>query len=322
MCLKLRTAVAVWATIVAASPPAVAQFPALFEVSGQYVPGAPVGDVPPTEVQVTSYDLALNVPLVLDDDSTYLILGAAYHVDSLSFSMAPPDFVDLRSFHSTEVSMLLIQLLPDEWSLSFHIAPGLAGDFQAVDADMLRLNTLAMASHSLSDRFSLGGGLLTTYSFGALLLLPAISIEYRPVPNVLIEGFLPAYVRTKWTLWNRLELGVTAEFQGNEYAVRDRRIRESLPCRGAAVDDPNTPVDDRLRSAECLDHVAYSVGIAGGAVGVRLWETMWLTGFVGHTFFRRIDAKNAANETLPDGGEDLNNELVVRVALAWRLPAE
>ncbi len=44
----------------------------------------------------------------------------------------------------------------DGWSLSFRLAPGLAGDFRAVDTEMLRLNALAISTDSFSDRFVLG----------------------------------------------------------------------------------------------------------------------------------------------------------------------
>ena len=304
------------------SPPAEAQVPDLVELSGQYAPGVPVEQSPPAEAQVASYDAAVNVPLSLSS-STYLIVGGAYHVDSVSFSMTLPDFVDLRSFHSTELSLLLVQLLPNDWSLSFRLAPGLAGDFQAVDVEMLRLNAMVMATYKFSDSFILGGGLLTTYSFGSLLPLPAAYLEYRPVPNVRIEAFLPAFAWARWHFWNRLEIGVRAEFQGNEYAVRDRRIRDAYPCRAQPNDDPSTDVDERVRNADaCLDHFAYSVGTGGVTVGLRVWESVWLSFFGGHTFFRRFEPKNAGNDTLPDGGNSLDNTFIVRANLVWRIPEE
>ncbi len=296
-----------------------AQVPDLMEMSGQYVPGAPVADAPPAEAQVASYDAAVNIPITFGK-STYLVVGGAYHVDSVSFSMQPADFIELRSFHSAELSLLLIQQLNDGWSLSFRLAPGLAGDFRSVDIEMLRLNTLAMATYSFSERFVLGGGFLVTYGFGSLLPLPALYFEYRPVDEIRIEAFLPAFLTARWTLWNRLELGLRAELQGNEYAVRDQRIRDAYPCRAEAVDDPTTDVDERMRDSDaCLDHLAYSVGTAGATVGVRLFHSFWLSVFGGHTFFRRFDPKNARNDTLPDGGNDLDNDFVFRAGIAWRI---
>ena len=309
------------ASALATCTPAAAQFPDLFEISGQYLPDTSVAGAEPAEAQVGSYDIAINVPVVLSDKQTYLVVGAAYHVDSVSFSMTPDDFIELRSFHSAELSMLLVQLLPDDWALSFRLAPGLAGDFQAIDLEMLRLNVVAMGTYTFSNKFVLGGGALTTYSFGALLPLPAIYLAYRPAANMQIEAFLPAFASARWTLWDRIEIGVRAELEGNEYAVRDRRIQRAFPCRGEQTDDPATPADERVRNADaCLDHFAYSVAKAGATLGVRLWRSMWLGVFGGHTFFRRFDPKNPSNDTLPDGSNALDDGLVVRASLTWRLP--
>jgi hypothetical protein len=41
---------------------------------------------------------------------------------------------------------------------------------------------------------------------------------------------------------------------------------------------------------------------------------------IGHSFFRRLDRRNAARDLLPDGRDDIPNVLVVRTGLAWRLP--
>ena len=302
--------------------PAAAQFPNLLEIGGQYMPGADVPDAPPTEAQVASYDASVSVPLPLAK-TTYLVLGGAYHADSVSFSMAPDDFIELRAFHSAEVSVLFVQLLPDDWSLSFRLAPGLAGDFRAVDLEMLRVNALAMASYSFSESFVLGGGLLMSYGFGALLPLPAIYLDYRPTPAVRIEAFIPAFANLSWSLGNRIELGARAELQGNEYAVRDRRIRDAYPCAAEPTDDPATEPDERNADADaCLDHFAYSVGSAGATLGVRLWDSWWLTMYGGHTFFRRFEPKNAANDTLVGESDDLDNSFLFRATLSWRIPED
>ena len=313
------------ALLVAAQPAtlAEAQFPDLIEVSGQYMPGSSVENAPVGEAQVAAYDVAINAPIVLVDDSTFLIIGAAHHVDSISFTETPPGFVDLRALHSTELSLLFVQLLPHDWSLSIRLAPGIAGDYHRIDSDMLRLNSVAMASHAFSERFILGGGVITTYSFGSFLPLPALFVDWTIADGLRLEAFLPAFLWARWTLWNRLEIGARAEFQGNAYAVRDARIRNAYPCRGRAEDDPSTPADERQANPDaCLDHFAYSVGSAGGTVGVRLFSDVWLSAYAGYTFFRLFEPRNAEDETLPDGDNTLGNDFVLRTAIAWRIPGQ
>jgi hypothetical protein len=305
--------VAIW------SAPARAQTIDLVSVGAQYMPSAQMAGAP-GKVQVASYDVGVTVPVPLAP-KTYLFPGLGYHVDAVSFSDTPAEFVQLRAFQGIDASTLLVRLLPNGWSFAARTGIGLAGDFQTVDRRMLRSTSLMSVTHAFSKRFSLGGGALTSFSFGSFLPLPAIYVGWKPFDGAEIESFLPSFVHARYTVKKRVRFGLVAELSGNEYAVRDSRIRDAWPCRGQASDDPTTPFDERsARPSECFDNLAYSVGTAGFSVGIRLVSSVWLTGLVGHSFFRRLDRRNSARELLSDGSEEIPNVLVVRTGLVWRLP--
>lgn len=312
--------VAISTALVAISPwPARAQSIDLASASAQYMPSAGMRAAPGT-VQVSSYDAAANVPIPLAP-KTFLFPGANYHVDAVSFANTAPEFVDLRAFQAVDLSTLAVHLLPHGWSIATRASLGMAGDFQALDTRMLRANALVTATHTFSKRFVLGGGGLTSFSFGSFLPLPAVYVDWKPFDGAELDGFLPAFVHARYTILHRVRLGLLAELNGNEYAVRDPRIRSAWPCAGRANDDPTTASDERVaRPAECFDNLAYSVGSAGFAFGVRLVSSVWLTGLVGHSFFRRLDRRNAARDLLPDGRDDIPTALVVRTGIVWRLP--
>jgi hypothetical protein len=94
-----------------------AQLPDLIDLSAQYLPPVP-NDLPPTQAQVTVYEATLNLPLVLAERSTFLIPGASYHADTMSYQDAPPEFDAIRLLQSVDASALLVQMLPSDWSLS------------------------------------------------------------------------------------------------------------------------------------------------------------------------------------------------------------
>jgi hypothetical protein len=291
----------------------------LASASAQYMPGARMGSAP-GKVQVSSYDVAVNVPVPVARD-VLVVPGASYHVDAVSFAGTAPEFVDLRAFQSIDLSTLIVRRLPAGWSFASRVATGLAGDLQAVDGRMLRASTMATATHAFSSRFALGAGALTTFSFGSFLALPAVYVSWKPFRGAELETFLPAFAHARYTVRRRVRIGILAELGGNEYAVRDPRIRERSPCSGRPSDDPSTAADERVaRPAECFDNLAYSVATAGVALGVRLVSTLWLTGLVGHSFFRRLDRRSSARELVPDGRDDIANAVVVRAGLAWRIP--
>ena len=221
------TAAAIWTCC--AAQPAIAQLPDLVELSAQYMPGVPVEDPRPARAQVASYDASFNVPIALGQ-RTFLIPGLVYHAEAISFSQVPAEFIELREFHSLETSFLFVQLLPEGWSISLRLAPGVAGDFAAFDSGMLRLSTVAMATKALSERFVLGGGAIASYAFGTLLPLPMVYLDWTPTRYFLLETSIPAFLNAKFTVWDRVEIGARAEVAGNAYAVRDSRIRSAWPC--------------------------------------------------------------------------------------------
>lgn len=123
MCRR-ALALALVASAAAAWPSAAgAQFPDLLDIAAQYLPGVPLQEPRPAEAQVASYDGTLNIPIVLGE-RTFLIPGAAYHSDAVSHQRAPAGFTQLRAFHSVELPISFVQLLPRDWSLSLRVAPG------------------------------------------------------------------------------------------------------------------------------------------------------------------------------------------------------
>jgi hypothetical protein len=279
--------------VAAGVSPARAQSIDLVSAGAQYMPSAKLGGQP-GEAQVASYDVAVNAPIPLAE-KTFIIPGLGYHADSVSYSGAGPGFVQLRAFQSVEASALVVQMLPKDWTIAARVATGLAGDFREVDAGLLRASAVATATHAFSKRFVLGGGAITSFGFGQFLPLPALFLDWKPADGFEVETFLPAFVRVHYTLMGRLRFGVAADFSGNQYAVRDSRL-------------PG------------FDNLAYSVGTAGLIVGIRLFSSVWLTGLAGHSFFRRLDRRDASRELLPGGSDDLPNVPVIRAGIVWKVP--
>jgi hypothetical protein len=315
-------ACALWLGALAAAWPAPveAQLPPLAETSAQYLPSSAVPGGGGLKAQVASYDASLNAPFQLGK-SSFLIPGAQYHVDSVSYRNQPALFTELNALHSIDLPLLFVQLLSEQWSLSARVWPGLASDFGELDGSALRVGGLVMLAWSPHARLTLGGGPIASYAFGQLLPLPLIYADWKPRPWFRVEASLPAFASLLFTPSDRWELGLQADVSGNEFLVRKRQVRTQYPCRANAVDDPATLANEaRADPAQCLDHIAYSV-IAGGAVArFRLVSSLWVSGFLGHTLFRRYDLKNAAGSATPDGQVDLPNELALRVGLVFRIP--
>lgn len=293
--------------------PARAQVPDLFEVSATYLPDVAVA-VPGAEgvrAQVSSYQVALNLPVVLGE-RTFLVPGVAYRADTVSYLGAPDGFDDLRAFHGIELPILFVQLLPRDWSLAIRVAPGLAGDLASVDGDSFRMSAAALAVHTFSEDVTLGGGVVASYGFGSFMVLPALYFSLGADTDPFgLELMVPAFAKLKARPVGGLELGLRAEVSGSSYAVRDPRIARRWPCVADASE---------AEPARCFDNLAYSVVSASAYVAVELWKGFWLDAAVGHTLYRRFESKNAAGGSALDGGQDLPNAIEVKVGVVFRLP--
>ena len=306
--------------VVLAPGAAWAQLPDLVDLSAQYMPGAALKDPRPTRAQVSSYEVNANVPIPLGE-KRFLIPGATYHVEAVSYAGVSPGFDELRAFHAVDVPVLFVQLLPHDWSLSLRVAPGLAGDFEAFDGGLVRVSALGLATHTLSEKLVLGGGALASYSFGSFLPLPAAYVDWTPSPQFRVEAFLPGFAAVKLLFSDRVEVGLRADLAGNAYAVRDPRVRGAWPCAAQPADDPATEQDERVaRPSECVAHIAYSVATAGVTLGVRAFASVWLTAQAGHSLFRRYEPMNDEDDAIPGGGQSIPNVPFFRAGVTWRIP--
>ena len=111
-------------------------------------------------------------------ESRVLLLACAGALWSIA-APAPEELDQLRRFQSVDISALAIKLLPRAWSASLRVSGGLAGDFEAIDWGLFRVNAMMLITHGFSERFALGGGALAGYAFGSFLPLPSTAASSR-----------------------------------------------------------------------------------------------------------------------------------------------
>jgi hypothetical protein len=191
--------------------------------------------------------------------------------------------------------MTFVRLFGKQWSLIARGAASVAGSYATIDRRMIAYSAMALAGWAPSEQLALGAGMLVTGGFGQLLPLPALSVRWKPRDDLRIDVFVPAFATVRYTLWDRVELGVRAEITGHTYAFR------------GASDDP-------------LDHVRYTLGAVGLTAGLRLTSSVWLTAFAGASVYRRGEQLDRDDQQLPGTSHDLPQVSFVRTDLAWRLP--
>ncbi len=306
---------------------AIAQPLNIAELRSEYLPPTklagerPVGTTPwsdAEDVQVSTYGASLTVPLSLGE-STVFAPGFGYRLDKLSFSHESPAEREL-DLHALELPLTLIHLLSSDWMLLLQAKPGIASDLEAVEGRALRTQGMALASYQFSEQLVLGGGGAATFEYGSFLPLPVLYVNWQPTASISVDALLPVQAEAKWRASDRIELGLRADVDGSSYSIGDSAIRDVWPC-AAQSDDLSTPDDEaQPSSAQCIDHIGYSVATAGASVGVRTVDSVWLSVYAGHTLFRRFEQMNADNERVAGGTQTLPDVFFARVDLTWRLP--
>lgn len=330
-CTKLLWMALYGATIVAACRPSPtwAQAPALGYVAGEWVPNSNVetaddiddlGPTPDVEAQISTFSAGFNVPIRVSDGVS-ILTGASYDLLAVDQTRSLVGVVSRQELHAVTASVLANIRLTPTWQLTVSGAPALVGDFVDVDGSHFRISGAVLASHSFSDRFSLGAGAILTWQLGRPLPLPALSLRWRATETLRFEAFLPLRGAAIWRPFDRLELGVSASIRGQAYALTTQRVQGRWPCRAQVEDNPATAVDEREAIADrCFDTLAYSRGEISPTVSVRITSSLWLSVRVGFLFFRRYEFLNDDNETPDIGDLRLDPNVVVQSRLELRIP--
>ncbi|MEO1235146.1 MAG: DUF6268 family outer membrane beta-barrel protein, partial [Myxococcota bacterium] len=262
-------------------------------------------------VRAASLRAGFNVPLRIAE-SLVLIPGASYELLSLRQEGEAIGLPGSQEFHAVTGSALLGWRMADRWSLTAQVAATLAGDFVDVGVDHLQAGGMVLLSHSFSDRFSLGAGVLVSNQFGEILPLPAIQVDWRIAETVWLRGLLPAQLRLTWSPHDRLELGLVTSVRGQSYALTSSQGQTQWPC----ADEP----DRNAEPDSCFRNLAYSQGEVGPWVGFRLRDSIWLSARATMAVFRRYEFRNADGEIPEVGDLGLDSNLNFRVQLAFRIP--
>jgi|GEM_PF-1615240 len=281
----------------------------------------PAGNAPwsdANDVQVSTYAARANLPIPLGN-STLLVPGLGYRLDSLSFNHQEPDERNLR-LHALEVPITVLHLLSSEWTLLANLSPSLASDEVGFESKALRASGLAVASYSFRDEFVLGGGVAASLDFGSLLPIPVVFVDWKPHPAVTVDALLPLQLDAKVALGGRFEVGVHADIDGNSYYIGDSDVRDRWPC-SPETDDPGTDDDESLADeSRCVQQLAYSTATGGVVVSARLVGSVWLSLYTGYTFARRFEETNSDGDQVDGGDQTLPNDFFARAGLTWRLP--
>ncbi len=300
-------ALALVGTIAAPSKRAHAQFPDFLQLDAQYNAPAAVDGPAGETVQINAYDVALYVPIPLNDHR-FLVPGVSHHTDVLSFRDGAAGFDRLpRVYHGTDLSLFWIEKWPEDLVLSVRVSGGFSGPYSPLEGRSFRGSLFALLTKEPSERLLIGGGALLTYSARRWLPLPVFYVDWHPTELVQLEGFIPAYMQFKVRPGSRFEIGARFEFQGNSYVLGDDIAASAPQCESGTA-------------PECVDQLEMASGRGGLVAGVRLASTLWFTAFGAYTVFRQFELQNRRSDRIDGSPTAIDNSWSFTSRLTWRIP--
>ncbi len=263
-------------------------------VESEFVPKTGIDTTTPEtedfEISFSTLRVRGNLPVVVGNSGTVLIPGINYS-GTFADTKADPGSGSPDSFHEIGLSATLMQPLSRTWGLLLNYSLGLATNFEDMDGDHIRSSGVAMATYRHSNTLNLGLGAVANYSFGKLLPLPALRVDWAATSDIQVKVFIPESAKAIYRFGNRAEIGLAAFLQGNQYTVSDS-------------DNPE------------LDSVKYTIGHGGAVAGVRFFDGFWVSGYVGHTAFRKFDLEDRDGMELAK--TDVRNAPIVRFSIEFR----
>ena len=262
-------------------------------VEGEYLPTVRL-DPRPTGREDLKIGFSIGrirvVTPLLFPGGTVLIPGVTYAGTAVQTSNDPAeDSPD--SFHEIGLPLTILHPLNRKWSVLMNVTPAVATNFKDVDRDHFRFNGFVAANYRLSDTSVVGFGVLGNYAFGDLLPLPVARLDWTPSSAWHVAVFFPESARATVRLGSRVELGLAAFLQGNQYTVSDG-------------DNPQ------------LDSLKYTVVHGGATAALRLFGGLWLAAYGGHTVYRKFELNDEAGDEITS--TEVANAPIVRVSLQLR----
>jgi hypothetical protein len=247
---------------------------------------------PDAAFRVSNLRVAGLYPIEVADGRVYLLPGIRYSL--IDIDQTGGSGVGLpEAVHGVGLYLGAVVPLRGGWSVLGLFVPELATDFSRLGAGSLRLTGSLVARRRHDRKRVWGVGVAADYSFGTLLPLPALVLDWQFSERWRADVFVPSYAEVAVALWPGIELGARAQVNGNRFSIE--------------LDD--VPEADNLR---------YSAADAGLRVGVQLNRILWLTGYAGYLFFRRVDV-------FEDGGDEFaqvapDRQVIIRFGIEARPP--
>lgn len=239
-----------------------------------------IGNLDDLQISYNSWEVFGLVPIVRKDNYK-IISKVEYENTSFNYenNIASGNEIRPDQLHTLKLRFIYAQDLNDDWTIVTIINPTLSSDFEdGLSGDDLLFNGGLIFSRSLSERFSLGLGVMSSYAFGERRLLPVIDVKYESENEKFFAQARFPKLTVAYLVTPKFEVGLKAAQEGSQYNYKNIQTPGSLES----------------------DYIKFSATNFGPTVSYEIFKNIRLNSQLGMSTSRQFKVFDTGNEELGD----------------------
>ena len=193
----------------------------------------PVSALSDVETQISEFNLAVNYPVVLRKERTFLINSVSFEMLNFTFYNVPAQFTYLGpdKLYTVSYSLGFLHKINKRWAINLLFKPVLASDLNNIDGDHIKFQGAGIVNYNINENTQLGLGGAYNSDFGKPQLLPVIKLKYDNHNGFVINTTVPKSIEIIYSFGNNFDAGIVGDVSGNHYRIG----KEDSPAKGNSL---------------------------------------------------------------------------------------
>jgi hypothetical protein len=193
----------------------------------------PVPALSDVETQISQFNLAVNYPVVLSEERTFLINSVSFEMLSFTFNNVPAQFTYLGpdKLYMISYSLGFLHKFNKQWGVNLLVKPVLASDLNNIDGDHIKIQGAGVVNYNLNENTQIGLGAAYNSDFGEPQLLPVVRLKYDNHKGFIINTTIPKSIEIIYSFSDHFDAGITGDVSGNQFRIG----KEDSPSKGNSL---------------------------------------------------------------------------------------
>lgn len=205
----------------------------------------PVPVLSDVETQISQFNLAINYPVVLSEEKTFLVNSVSFEMLNFTFDNVPAQFTYLGQdkLYAISYSLGFLQKINKQWAINLLVKPVLASDLNNIDGDHIKFQGAGVVNYSINENTQLGLGVAYNSDFGKPQLLPVLKLKYDNHNGFVINTTIPKSIEIIYSFSNSFDAEIAGDVNGNHYRIG----KEDSPAKGNSLKYSTTTLGPTLK---------------------------------------------------------------------------